>query len=191
MPHHCSLLNWPTRHKSVSRLSTATITFFDMLISSIAAWQAHFGVQLVVVSRKSYLWVNSSQIVVALSIQLIVHPAAWLCFGALQQAGGSTWSWRFPSLVQCVIPIGQVASIYFIPESPRWLVAQGRVRNFSLPSSCRPTASGSMADTSILKPLLLGYRREKRLVSFASIMQTGAMNTTRSSCLRWHRSDTQ
>ncbi|KAF9648736.1 general substrate transporter [Thelephora ganbajun] len=52
--------------------------------------------------------------------------SAWICFGTWRNAGASPWSWRFPLLVQCVIPIGQLALIYFIPESPRWLVAQGR-----------------------------------------------------------------
>ena len=190
MLRHCLSLNWPTRHRSVSQPSTATIMFFDILLFLIVARQAHFSVQLVVVCRKPYLWVNSSRIIVTLSIPLIIRPAAWLCFGALQQVGNSTWSWRFPSLVQCAIPIGQVALIYFIPESPRWLVAQGRVRHSILPLPFQPT-SGSAVNTSILKPLLLGYRRKKRLVSFASTTQMGAMNTIHSSCLRWRRSDMQ
>ena len=59
--------------------------------------------------------------------------AAWLCFGAYRSAGPSNWSWRVPSLLQCTIPIAQLVSIWFIPESPRWLVAHGRVCNLPLP----------------------------------------------------------
>ncbi|KAJ3480655.1 hypothetical protein NLI96_g8199 [Meripilus lineatus] len=52
--------------------------------------------------------------------------AAWVCFGAFHRADGSSWSWRIPSLVQAFAPVMQVCLIWFIPESPRFLVAQGR-----------------------------------------------------------------
>lgn len=39
----------------------------------------------------------------------------------------STWSWRIPSLLQGLPSILQLALIWFIPESPRWLISKGRV----------------------------------------------------------------
>ncbi|KAG9317757.1 general substrate transporter [Chiua virens] len=38
----------------------------------------------------------------------------------------SNWGWRIPSFVQMVPSLLQVSFIFFLPESPRWLVFQGR-----------------------------------------------------------------
>ncbi|TFY83287.1 hypothetical protein EWM64_g734 [Hericium alpestre] len=52
--------------------------------------------------------------------------AAWTCFGAFNGAAHSMWSWRIPTLVQALGPLLQVCLIWFIPESPRWLIYTGR-----------------------------------------------------------------
>ena len=36
------------------------------------------------------------------------------------------WGWRIPSLLQVLPNLLQVSCIWFIPESPRWLVSKGR-----------------------------------------------------------------
>ncbi|KAL3457452.1 general substrate transporter [Aspergillus heterothallicus] len=38
----------------------------------------------------------------------------------------STWSWRLPSLLQFIPSLLSVIIVPFVPESPRWLIAQGR-----------------------------------------------------------------
>lgn len=38
----------------------------------------------------------------------------------------STWSWRLPSLLQAAYPLIQLIFIWWLPESPRWLVAKDR-----------------------------------------------------------------
>ncbi|QRV98587.1 Sugar (and other) transporter [Ceratobasidium sp. AG-Ba] len=38
----------------------------------------------------------------------------------------NNWSWRIPSLLQAVPSLIQISFIYFIPESPRWLISKGR-----------------------------------------------------------------
>jgi MFS family permease len=51
--------------------------------------------------------------------------SAWACFGSYIRAKESMWSWRVPTLVQAFLPLVQVASVWFIPESPRWLISRG------------------------------------------------------------------
>ncbi|KAF2491808.1 general substrate transporter [Lophium mytilinum] len=51
--------------------------------------------------------------------------AAWTTFGT--QKVESTWSWRIPSIVQAGFPIVQLVFWWFVPESPRWLIANGRL----------------------------------------------------------------
>ncbi|KAK5045722.1 hypothetical protein LTR84_009091 [Exophiala bonariae] len=50
--------------------------------------------------------------------------AAWTTYGTFKIQ--STWSWRIPSILQGAIPAIQLLGWYFLPESPRWLVAHGR-----------------------------------------------------------------
>ncbi|KAJ7891146.1 hexose transporter [Mycena leptocephala] len=38
----------------------------------------------------------------------------------------SNWGWRIPSLLQISPSILQITFIYFLPESPRWLISKGR-----------------------------------------------------------------
>ncbi|THV07426.1 hypothetical protein K435DRAFT_333548 [Dendrothele bispora CBS 962.96] len=51
--------------------------------------------------------------------------AAWVCFASFDRQEGSQWTWRIPTLVQAAAPICQVCLIWFIPESPRYLVSKG------------------------------------------------------------------
>jgi len=51
--------------------------------------------------------------------------SAWVCYGALKHVTGSEWSWRIPTVVQAFLPVTQIVSIWFLPESPRWLVSNG------------------------------------------------------------------
>ncbi|OLN83421.1 Lactose permease 11 [Colletotrichum chlorophyti] len=50
--------------------------------------------------------------------------AAWSTYGTFRLP--STWSWRIPSILQGALPALQVTFFYFVPESPRWLVAHGK-----------------------------------------------------------------
>jgi MFS family permease len=51
-------------------------------------------------------------------------PAALVTFGC--QYIDNNWSWRVPFIGQCFACIIVLLSVYFIPESPRFLFAQGR-----------------------------------------------------------------
>lgn len=53
--------------------------------------------------------------------------ASWTTFGT--QVHDSSISWRIPSALQAGFPLVQLAFYYWVPESPRWLVAQDRTRD--------------------------------------------------------------
>ncbi|CAG7919678.1 unnamed protein product [Penicillium olsonii] len=50
--------------------------------------------------------------------------AAWSTYGTFDMP--NSWSWKIPSLLQGLVSIFQVIFIFFVPESPRWLIANGR-----------------------------------------------------------------
>jgi len=51
--------------------------------------------------------------------------AAWLTFGTNHIH--SNWCWRVPSLVQAFPSLLQMSFVWFVPESPRFLIAHGKV----------------------------------------------------------------
>ncbi|KAJ5083033.1 hypothetical protein N7532_012076 [Penicillium argentinense] len=52
--------------------------------------------------------------------------ASWTSYGTQKHLRQSDWSWRVPSIIQAGFPVVQIVFWYFVPESPRWLVANGR-----------------------------------------------------------------
>ncbi|KAH7402122.1 general substrate transporter [Phaeosphaeria sp. MPI-PUGE-AT-0046c] len=52
--------------------------------------------------------------------------AGWTTYGTNRNMADSSWSWRLPTLVQCILPGIVMASVMFFPETPRWLLAHDR-----------------------------------------------------------------
>ncbi|KAL1885440.1 hypothetical protein Plec18167_000934 [Paecilomyces lecythidis] len=52
--------------------------------------------------------------------------ASWTSYGTQKHLSNSDWSWRVPSIIQAAFPIVQILFWYFVPESPRWLIANGK-----------------------------------------------------------------
>ncbi len=50
--------------------------------------------------------------------------ASWSTFASFNLQG--SWSWRLPSSLQALPSIIQILLVWFVPESPRWLVSKGR-----------------------------------------------------------------
>ncbi|KAK9382680.1 general substrate transporter [Kockiozyma suomiensis] len=53
--------------------------------------------------------------------------AAWITYGTYWMGEDSHWSWRIPSLLQAFFPLCQLALVYWIPESPRFLIFKDRI----------------------------------------------------------------
>lgn len=51
--------------------------------------------------------------------------ASWACYGCTGR--GDSWAWRIPVILQCAFPVVQLCGLYFVPESPRWLISKGQV----------------------------------------------------------------
>ncbi|GAA6012640.1 hypothetical protein JCM10207_009065 [Rhodosporidiobolus poonsookiae] len=50
--------------------------------------------------------------------------SAWISFGTSKRT--DSWQWRTPYIIQAAFAIYIFVAIQFVPESPRWLAAQGR-----------------------------------------------------------------
>lgn len=50
--------------------------------------------------------------------------AAWTTYGTFRI--NNQWGWRIPSILMALAPIVQFVAIWFIPESPRWLINNGK-----------------------------------------------------------------
>ncbi|KJR86242.1 hexose transporter [Sporothrix schenckii 1099-18] len=61
----------------------------------------------------------------ASSYQSGAFIASWVTYGTLQIQ--SDWAWRLPSLLQGLCTIVILATLFWIPESPRWLIYKNRV----------------------------------------------------------------
>lgn len=73
--------------------------------------------------------------------------AAWLTFGTNNIT--NNWAWRVPSIVQALPSILQLTFLYFIDESPRWMVAHGKVEK-AHETLARVHANGDMNDEVVL-----------------------------------------
>ena len=54
----------------------------------------------------------------------MLFRSSWSSFGTSRI--NSNWSWRIPSVLQAIPSVLQFFLIWFVPESPRWLVSKGK-----------------------------------------------------------------
>ncbi|KAJ5294577.1 hypothetical protein PENANT_c006G02710 [Penicillium antarcticum] len=81
------------------------------------------------------------------------YNVTW-CLGAIGAAAvtyatialENSWSWRIPCLLQVAYPISQLFGlVFFMPESPRWLISKGR-KDEALVILAKYHANGKMND---------------------------------------------
>lgn len=78
--------------------------------------------------------------------------AAWVTFGTRKI--DNAWSWRIPSLLQVAPAVVQILGIYFIPESPRWLISKGRgseARDILVKHHANGDSSNALVDLEYLE----------------------------------------
>jgi MFS family permease len=54
---------------------------------------------------------------------------AWINLGFFEVSSPLALQWRVPLAIPCLISLVPMAVVFSIPESPRWLVAKGRVED--------------------------------------------------------------
>ncbi|OZJ04088.1 hypothetical protein BZG36_03393 [Bifiguratus adelaidae] len=82
-----------------------------MLVSEIA-YPTHRHILTAIYNT---LWYLGALVAAAITLRTSFMPAS------------TSWAWRIPSLMQGFFPLLQVIFIYFLPESPRYLVYKGKV----------------------------------------------------------------
>ncbi|KAL8289545.1 hypothetical protein RB597_001252 [Gaeumannomyces tritici] len=101
----------------------------DMFLAS--RWVLGFGIPFAIVNASSMLGelsyarerpVMTSLFNASWFVGAII--AAGTTYGTFQMA--TTWSWRLPSLLQLVPSMCQICFMYWLPESPRWLISRDR-----------------------------------------------------------------
>jgi MFS family permease len=73
--------------------------------------------------------------------------AAWTTYGTLQIP--SNWSWRLPSLLQVAPSAFQLCFLWFLPESPRYLISKDR-QDEALDVMAKYHANGNVHDEVIM-----------------------------------------
>ncbi|KAL6405893.1 general substrate transporter [Ilyonectria robusta] len=53
--------------------------------------------------------------------------SAWSVYGMRNYA--SSWCWRLPTILQVLCPLSGLVGLYLSPESPRWLISEGRIED--------------------------------------------------------------
>ncbi|KAF5328747.1 hypothetical protein D9619_011586 [Psilocybe cf. subviscida] len=78
-------------------------------------------------SMYNTLWqyhTHSNERLFIIAFLLNINSAAWTTFGTFRIP--NNWAWRIPSALQGLPSVIQVFMIWFVPESPRWLLSKGR-----------------------------------------------------------------
>jgi MFS family permease len=73
--------------------------------------------------------------------------AAWTTYGTLQIP--SNWSWRLPSLLQVAPSAFQLCFLWFLPESPRFLISKDR-QDEAMEVMAKYHANGNIHDEVIM-----------------------------------------
>lgn len=103
--------------------------------------------------------------------------AAWSTFGTFHI--NTSWSWRVPSVLQALPSIFQVFLMWFLPESPRFLIRKGRDEE-AIAILTKYHANGNREDPLIefeyneIKEAIAAEEEAKKAVSFLQLFSNRA-----------------
>ncbi|KAM0722955.1 hypothetical protein Q7P37_001153 [Cladosporium fusiforme] len=100
--------------------------------------------------------------------------ASWTTFGT--QPMQNDWSWRIPTILQAGLPLVQLAGYYFLPESPRWLIANDRSQE-ALELLARYHAAGDSSSPLVQREMgeivdAINMEREAQGVGWGALIAT-------------------
>jgi sugar porter (SP) family MFS transporter len=96
---------------------------------------------------------------------------AWSSYGALNVSG--PWSWKIPVAFQAFWAVGQIALIYFCPESPTWLIRHGQFSTAKA-TLVKYHADGNQSDPVVQASFsqLLTAARQNTLIRWSDLYST-------------------
>ncbi|KAF2096612.1 general substrate transporter [Rhizodiscina lignyota] len=101
--------------------------------------------------------------------------ATWTTFGTFKI--NNNWCWRIPSILQAAPSLFQIIFLYFVPESPRWLLSKDRDQD-ALNMLAKYHASGDMNDATVqfefheIRETLHLEKRHKKQSSYLDFLRT-------------------
>lgn len=100
--------------------------------------------------------------------------SSWTCFGC--SGRGDSWAWRIPTILQAAFPIVQLTFLFFVPESPRWLVSKQKVaeaRNILVKHHAGGENDSPLVDTELLEiSNALEMEKEAHQTSWKALIAT-------------------
>ncbi|KAI1121208.1 general substrate transporter [Nemania abortiva] len=101
--------------------------------------------------------------------------AAWFTYGALEW-GRNDWAWRGPCIFQVFSPLVVLIALFWIPESPRWLVHHGH-KDRALAVLAKYHSNGDRNDELVLHELneicsTLELEEENNRAKFSDFIKT-------------------
>ncbi|KAK7216145.1 hypothetical protein V2G26_004148 [Clonostachys chloroleuca] len=96
--------------------------FLGIFLQAFAPNQAAFILGRFFLGQPSAWWGGLSPLI----ITEIAYPTHRAFLTSLYNSGCDSWAWRIPSILQAAIPVMVLPFAILVPESPRFLVSQGK-----------------------------------------------------------------